>query len=173
MAKYNDETPYDRMNRENREDERRADIASETKKRITKNKPGAPYYQPDTNDAPDKAQIRADAQGAYMKSQVGDKYQQNEGIGADTYRTVKNLMAGKRGLDAVEYGDPALMSGARQAGFDALKSQSDAEFKRESRGQAEYKKGGKVTASRRADGIAQRGKTKGTMVMCGGGMTKK
>ena len=28
------------------------------------------------------------------------------------------------------------------------------------------------SASRRADGIAQRGKTKGTMVMCGGGYTK-
>lgn len=34
-------------------------------------------------------------------------------------------------------------------------------------------KGG-MTASARADGIAQRGKTKGTMVtMCGGGMYKK
>lgn len=32
-------------------------------------------------------------------------------------------------------------------------------------------KGG--TASSRADGIAQRGKTRGTMVMCGGGMAKK
>lgn len=32
-------------------------------------------------------------------------------------------------------------------------------------------KGG--SASARADGIAQRGKTKGTMVMCGGGMYKK
>ena len=35
------------------------------------------------------------------------------------------------------------------------------------------KKGGKVSASKRADGIAQRGKTRGTMVMCGGGMMKK
>jgi len=34
------------------------------------------------------------------------------------------------------------------------------------------KKGG-MTASSRADGIAQRGKTKGTIVMCGGGMYKK
>jgi hypothetical protein len=33
-----------------------------------------------------------------------------------------------------------------------------------------FKKGGKVSsASSRADGIAQRGKTRGTMVMCGGG----
>ena len=29
------------------------------------------------------------------------------------------------------------------------------------------------TASSRADGIAQRGKTRGTIVMCGGGMYKK
>ena len=37
-----------------------------------------------------------------------------------------------------------------------------------------FKKGGKVgSASKRADGIAQRGKTRGTIVMCGGGMYKK
>lgn len=36
------------------------------------------------------------------------------------------------------------------------------------------KKGGKVgSASKRADGIAQKGKTRGTIVMCGGGMYKK
>ena len=36
-----------------------------------------------------------------------------------------------------------------------------------------YKNGGKVgSASSRADGIAMRGKTKGTMVMCGGGYAK-
>jgi hypothetical protein len=37
-----------------------------------------------------------------------------------------------------------------------------------------YKKGGKVksSASKRADGIAQRGKTRGTLVMCMGGKTK-
>lgn len=37
-----------------------------------------------------------------------------------------------------------------------------------------YRKGGSVSsASKRADGIAQRGKTRGTMVMCGGGMAKR
>ena len=38
----------------------------------------------------------------------------------------------------------------------------------------ELKSGGRVSsASRRADGIAQRGKTRGTtVVMCGGGMAK-
>jgi hypothetical protein len=39
------------------------------------------------------------------------------------------------------------------------------------RGQRGYAKGG--SASSRADGIAQRGKTKGTIIMCGGGMYKK
>jgi hypothetical protein len=39
---------------------------------------------------------------------------------------------------------------------------------------ANMKKGGKVSsASKRADGCAERGKTKGTMVMCGGGKVKK
>jgi hypothetical protein len=33
-------------------------------------------------------------------------------------------------------------------------------------------KGG-MTASKRGDGIAQRGKTRGTLVMCGGGMGKR
>ena len=36
-----------------------------------------------------------------------------------------------------------------------------------------YKSGGSVgSASKRADGCAERGKTKGTMVMCGGGMAR-
>ncbi len=43
------------------------------------------------------------------------------------------------------------------------------------RGQRGYAGGGKVgSASKRADGIATKGKTKGTMIaMCGGGMYKK
>jgi len=37
-----------------------------------------------------------------------------------------------------------------------------------------YAKGGSTgSASRRADGIASRGKTRGTMVMCSGGMAKR
>ena len=35
-----------------------------------------------------------------------------------------------------------------------------------------YKRGGSVSASSRADGIAKRGKTRGTMVMCKGGRAK-
>jgi hypothetical protein len=172
MATY--ETPYDRMNRKNREEEIRAEYASQTGKNIANTKPGAPYYQPQ-NEAPDRAEIRAKAQGEYIKNAVGDKYQQDEGILADALRTFKNVQAGKRGNYAMEYGDPALMAGARNAGAEAVKNQSNAEFQRESKGQAEYKKGGKVSsASSRADGIAVKGKTRGTMItMCGGGMYKK
>jgi len=39
-------------------------------------------------------------------------------------------------------------------------------------GKPEGKAKGGMTASKRADGIATRGKTRGTMVMCGGGMSK-
>ena len=43
------------------------------------------------------------------------------------------------------------------------------------RGQKGYAKGGSVgSASKRADGIATKGKTRGTMItMCGGGMAKR
>ena len=165
MAKYKYETPYDRMNRENREDAVRSEYASQTRKNISKTKPGKPYYQPQ-DEAPDKAEIRAKAQGDYMKSQVGEGYQKDEGIFADTARTLENVMSGKRGKDAAAYGDPELKRGTWKAGNDAVDSQSKAEFKRESRGKADYyKKGGKVSsASSRADGCCVKGKTKGRMV---------
>ena len=62
------------------------------------------------------------------------------------------------------------------AGKEALNEQRrETRFKvpeLEERAKTAYKKGG-MTASSRADGIAQRGKTRGTIVMCGGGMYKK
>ena len=72
-------------------------------------------------------------------------------------------MAGKRGKDAMTNGDPSLMSGASEAGHGAVNREIQSETKRELRGG--YKKGGKVSsASSRADGIAQRGKTRGRTV---------
>lgn len=94
----------------------------------------------------------------------------------------------------------ASMTGQKVA--EAKKREADAEMKRESRGVQKpanfdaieeakqdaadararkkisdmgYKKGGSVSsASKRADGIATKGKTKGTIIaMCGGGMYKK
>jgi hypothetical protein len=155
------ETPYDRMNRENREAARVRELKALDRAAISKVKPGAPYYQPE-DDAPDRALTRAKAQADYMKNQSGADYQRDEGVLADTSRTIKNLMAGKRGTDAMEYGDAGLMSGARQAGREAVMNDAASELKRESRG---MKSGGKVSsASSRADGIAQRGKTKGRVI---------
>lgn len=66
----------------------------------------------------------------------------------------------------------AMMSAAERA------AREEMDFDRISRVRPDqgYKKGGQVatSASKRADGIAQRGKTRGTMVaMCGGGKAKK
>jgi hypothetical protein len=55
---------------------------------------------------------------------------------------------------------------------DAADREMSNQIRRETRG-VEYKKGGSVSsASSRADGCAERGKTKGTMIMCGGGMAR-
>jgi hypothetical protein len=162
----NYETPYDRMNRKNREAAQIRDAEAEQKKAIGKVKPGDPYYQPE-DEAPNRALTRAKAQGEYIKnySNLGDNYQRDEGIFADTIRAVKNYRAGKRGRDVIEYGDPVLRPGARDAGNDAVDREARSETKRELRGGSSllYKKGGSVSASSRGDGIAQRGKTKGRM----------
>jgi hypothetical protein len=118
---------------------------------------GYPYYQPDASDSPAERRIRSAAQRKYMDENAtgmmgGD---QNEGIFADTVRTAKNLMAGKRGRDAISHGDEGLMAGARKAGREGVQAYRDNPT------DSTFKKGGKVSASKRADGIAQRGKTKG------------
>ena len=66
-----------------------------------------------------------------------------------------------------------------QAEKDARQEQADRKMQEatdkayESSRTTPYAKGGKVgSASKRADGIAQKGKTRGTMVMCGGGMAR-
>jgi hypothetical protein len=141
------ETPYDRMNRQNREEAKVREIKTSDKKAISKVKPGAPYYQPIPDDASDRALTRAKAQGEYVKKQSGDDYQRDEGKLADTSRTLKNLVAGKRGMDAMEYGDEGLMSGARKAGREAVMSEAASELQRESRG---MKNGGRVTVVRRS-----------------------
>jgi hypothetical protein len=72
-------------------------------KTFPKPSPDEPSYLPQ-DEAPDKAEIRAKAQGDSLKSQVGEGYQKDEGIFADTARTLKNVMSGKRGEDAAAYG---------------------------------------------------------------------
>jgi hypothetical protein len=67
--------------------------------------------------------------------------------------------------------DDRLMKPIRDAGETAIKGMSEGRM--DQMGNS-YKKGGKVgSASKRADGCAVRGKTKGTMVMCGGGYMGK
>ena len=168
------ETPYDRMNRQNREAAKVREMKTLDRQDIAKVKPGAPYYQPIPNEASDRALTRAKAQGEYMKKQSGDDYQRDEGVLADTSRLIKNIRAGKSDEDAIEHGDRSLMSGARKAGLDAVMGQAKSELQRESRGMDDgmyklyqresrgKKAGGTVrSASSRADGIASKGKTRG------------
>ena len=64
--------------------------------------------------------------------------------------------------------DTLLVKGPKAAAYAGLNRLAHGEKK-----DAGMKKGGKVSsASSRADGIAQRGKTRGIMVMCGGGMAR-
>ena len=67
--------------------------------------------------------------------------------------------------------DEKLLKPIRERGEAAVKGMSEGRM--DQMGNA-YKKGGKVSsASSRADGCAVKGKTKGTMVMCGGGMARR
>lgn len=60
---------------------------------------------------------------------------------------------------------PKKSSGVFREGMDIPYEPDDASA-------APIKKASGGTASARADGIAQRGKTRGTMIMCGGGMAR-
>jgi len=85
----------------------------------------------------------------------------------------------KAGAGRGKQGGPTAEQARQNRGMmsDAEKAaREEMDFEKISRYRPEqgYKKGGSVSsASSRADGIAQRGKTKGTIVMCGGGMYKK
>ena len=86
----------------------------------------------------------------------------------------KRTGIGKKFVDESGLGDAVYRRTLR--GLDRVKLTPNAEtrvLEGETEGGMKYAKGGKVTASSRADGIAQRGKTRGTIVMCGGGMYKK
>jgi hypothetical protein len=125
-------------------------------------------------------------------------YYEDQSKGGGGYGT---MAAMKGGVGATAVGTNYLMD--RKAEKDAqTKREAEAEMQREARGVKKpsnfdaiqeakqdavdararkkisdmgYAKGGKVSsASSRADGIASKGKTKGTMIaMCGGGMYKK
>ena len=149
-------------------------IAKGRTRDIESSKPGAPYYQSNSFDTPDEAVARAKGQGKYMTGEVGSlSAKRDEGVLAPAARTLENVMAGKRGEDATKgiYGDPYYMGRIREEGNKAVSN-----YRGAMENQKEYgmKKGGKVkkmasggkvsSASSRADGCAQRGKTKGRMI---------
>ena len=71
--------------------------------------------------------------------------------------------------DSMTPGQQQSMQEAQDA---AMQTKKDKAYKAAETYPDSFAKGG-MTASKRADGIAQRGKTRGTMIMCGGGMAKK
>ena len=85
-------------------------------------------------------------------------YGLGSGVGRITDEVVKNQL--RAGL-ALKDQEVFLKEKREKAKQEKTKRESDSEMKRETRG---MKKGGKVSsASKRADGIAQRGKTRGMM----------
>jgi hypothetical protein len=77
----------------------------------------------------------------------------------------------KNDLDALQNARAEAHAKNKGVTVDQLRKNMSNEFDKRVKAGELYAKGG-MTASSRADGCAQRGKTKGTMVMCGGGMSK-
>jgi len=77
----------------------------------------------------------------------------------------------KNDLDALQNARAEAHAKNKGVTVDQLRKNMSNEFDKRVKAGELYAKGG-MTASSRADGCAQRGKTKGTMVMCGGGYTK-
>lgn len=105
-------------------------------------------------------------------------------IGKDTSNlkgNAKKVADDAKDRAIVRTGTRAAGTAATAAGIKAAVSDDDSEDTNDNTqpraGMGEIMSGkgmaGGGSASSRGDGIAQRGKTKGTMVMCGGGMAKK
>jgi len=76
----------------------------------------------------------------------------------------------KNNLDALQKARAEAHAENKGVTVDQLRKNMSNEFDKRVKAGELYAKGGKVSsASKRADGIAQRGKTRGKMVMCGGG----
>lgn len=96
---------------------------------------------------------------ADARAKALDKYDMATGTYSGPGMAISNAIRAVRG-DLDDEANARKERGAKAA------READAEVKRETRGKsANYAKGGKVSsASRRGDGIAQRGKTKGRMI---------
>jgi hypothetical protein len=85
---------------------------------------------------------------------------------ADTYRT-------QTSQQAFDFGTPTPKGSSKGGGAGGAGGFEDTMKKGVTNKMPSMKAGGKVSsASSRGDGCAQRGKTRGTMVMCSGGMAK-
>ena len=98
--------------------------------------------------------------------QSGEKIQKKE---REAAAEMKRESRGKE--DSMTSGQKQSMQEAKDA---EMQTKKDKAYNAAKTYPDDFAKGGKVSsASARADGIAQRGKTRGTIVMCSGGMYKK
>jgi hypothetical protein len=109
----------------------------------------------------------ADPANQFM-TEIDKKLKKN---GLDTAREGNNvtIKGVKKSEDTMTPGQKQSMQETQDAN---MQSKKDKAYNAAKTYPDNFAKGG-MTASSRADGCAERGKTKGTIVMCGGGMTKK
>jgi hypothetical protein len=124
-------------------------------------------------DFGDTKEINTKHQAELSKQMIKDLAEKK--IDMEEFRErAKNLTVGKSGKEAQEAKTSGLSkSTGKGGGSGGAGSFEDPMKKGFTNKMPSMKKGGKVSsASSRADGCCVKGKTKGTMVMCGGGMAK-
>jgi hypothetical protein len=104
------------------------------------------------------------------------RYMQNDSLSGFLNPKAGAGRGGQGGPTASDLEENSMTSGQRQSMQEAkdaaMQVKKDKAYNAAKTYPDDFAKGG-MTASKRADGIAQRGKTRGTIVMCGGGMYKK
>jgi hypothetical protein len=124
-------------------------------------------------DFGDAKEINTKHQAELSKQMIKDLAEKK--IDMEEFRErAKNLTVGKPGKEAREAKTLGLSkSTGKGGGAGGAGGFEDPMKKGVTNKMPSMKAGGKVSsASSRGDGCAQRGKTRGTMVMCGGGMAK-
>ena len=137
--------------------------------------PKKPMTEKERKQAYDKGEISS---GEYSKL-VYEEFPYQDHERDSDMRNKLNALTNKAGAGRGEQGGPTAAQAAQNTKVRGPMSSAekgareDMDFKKwsEPNESQKYAKGG--TASARADGIAMKGKTKGTMVMCGGGMARK
>lgn len=107
---------------------------------------------------------------------VGGKLTPGENKARDLYTRSGRATVDKQDEESAKAASMAAYKPRREpkAMTEVTKPGTSTNYENEDATSETFKRGGKVgSASKRADGIAMRGKTRGTMVMCGGGMARK